>query len=211
MAFVLDIETVGQSREDIPARALDYLFRALERDHPEPEELERRRQELQSRFGLDPTTGRIVCVGVLDTETAFERAFTNIAEKDLLASFWDWLAETRPALVVTFNGKRFDVPYLNIRSAIHGLAPEVVIPAEPGSLAPHFDVREALEGDDRRRRGSLDFFCAVFGIPSPKEEMDGSLVEEAFAQGRIADIARYCLADCRATAALYERLRPFYR
>jgi hypothetical protein len=211
MAIVLDIETVGQRVSDVPPRALDYLFRALERDAPEPADLERRKKELVSRFGLDPTTGRIVCVGVLDTESDFERVFTHFSERDLLVSFWEWLASEKPALVVTFNGKRFDVPYLNVRSAIHGLEPDFVIPAAPGSLSPHFDVREALEGDDRRRRGSLDYFCAVFGFPSPKEEMDGSLVDAAFAEGRIDDIARYCLADCRATASLYRRLEPFYK
>jgi hypothetical protein len=210
MAFVLDIETVGQRLDQLPPRAIDYLFRGLERDAPEPNDFEQRKKDLVSRFGLDPTTGRIVCVGVVDTESDFERTFTHVSERDLLASFWEWLAQTKPELVVTFNGKRFDVPYLNVRSAIHGLEPEVVIPAEPGSVSPHFDVREVMEGDDRRRRGSLDYFCAVFSIPSPKAEMDGTLVEAAFAEGRIGDIARYCLADCRATAALYQRLKPFY-
>jgi predicted PolB exonuclease-like 3'-5' exonuclease len=40
--------------------------------------------------------------------------------------------------------------------------------------------------------------------------MDGSQVGEAFEQGRLEEIARYCLADCRATAALYQRLKPYY-
>ncbi|MGH9319987.1 MAG: ribonuclease H-like domain-containing protein [Vicinamibacteria bacterium] len=207
MAIVLDIETVGQRVEEIPERALDYLFRALERDAPEPEDLDRRREELLSRLSLDPTTGRIVCIGVLDSESGFERTFTHESEKDLLASFWNWVAEARPSLLVTFNGKRFDVPYLNIRSAIHGLEPALPIPPRQGA---HFDVREALEGDDRRRRGSLDYFCAIFGLRSPKEEMNGSLVAQAFAEGRIEDIARYCLEDCRATLGLYRRLRVFY-
>ena len=51
MALVLDIETVGQSIDAVPERALDYLFRGLERDSPEPEELEKRREDLVSRFG----------------------------------------------------------------------------------------------------------------------------------------------------------------
>ena len=207
MAIVLDIETVGQSSEEIPERALDYLFRGLERDAPDPEELERRREELLSRLGLDPTTGRIVCIGVVDSETSFERTFSHIDEKELLESFWRWLEGARPSLFVSFNGRRFDVPYLNIRSAIHGIEPAYPIPLEWSS---HFDVREAFEGDDKRRRGSLDYFCAVFGLPSPKVEMDGSLVGQVYAEGRIEDIERYCLADCRATLALYRRLRPFY-
>ena len=207
MAIVLDIETIGQSVEEIPERALDYLFRGLERDAPDPEELERRRKDLLSRLGLDPTTGRIVCVGILDSESSFERTFSHIDEKELLESFWRWLESARPTLFVSFNGRRFDVPYLNIRSAIHGIEPPYPIPL---GWSSHFDVREAFEGDDKRRRGSLDYFCAVFGLPSPKMEMDGSGVGQAYAEGRIEDIERYCLADCRATLALYRRLRPFY-
>ena len=57
MALVLDIETVGQSIDAVPERALDYLFRGLERDSPEPEELEKRREDLVSRFGLGPDHG----------------------------------------------------------------------------------------------------------------------------------------------------------
>jgi predicted PolB exonuclease-like 3'-5' exonuclease len=207
MAIVLDIETIGQPVEEIPERALDYLFRGLERDAPDPAELERRREDLVSRLGLDPTTGRVVCIGVVDGETPFERTFAEADEKELLESFWRWLEAARPTLFVTFNGRRFDVPYLNIRSAIHGIEPAYPIPL---GWSSHFDVREALEGDDKRRRGSLDYFCAVFGVPSPKMEMDGSLVGQAYAEGRIADIERYCLADCRATLDLYRRLRPFY-
>src|SRR3990172_9050538 len=103
MAIVLDIETIGQSVDEIPERALDYLFRSLERDAPDPVELERRREELVSRLGLDPTTGRVVCIGVVDSETPFERTFSHTDEKDLLGSFWAWLEGARPSLFVTFN------------------------------------------------------------------------------------------------------------
>jgi DNA polymerase elongation subunit (family B) len=207
MAIVLDIETVGQRPEEIPERALEYLLQALERDAPDSQELERRREDLFSRLGLDPTTGRIVCIGIVDAETSEERTFSRLEEKSLLESFWKWLEGARPTLFVTFNGRRFDVPYLHVRSAIHGIEPAYPIPL---GWSAHFDVREALEGDDKRRRGSLDYFCAVFGVPSPKTEMDGSLVGQAFVEGRIEDIERYCLADCRATLALFRRLRPFY-
>ncbi len=208
--LVLDIETVGQAEAEVPDRALDYLKRGLERDRPAPEELDRRYADLVSRFGLDPTTGRIVVIGVVDAESGAEHVFSDDSEAELLARFWAFVAENTPALYVTFNGKRFDVPYLNVRSAFHRLRPSVVIPAEPDTRQPHFDVREVLEGGDRRRRGGLDYFCAVFGIPSPKIEMAGAEVGSAFDEGRLDDIIRYCLSDCRATLALYERLAPFY-
>lgn len=208
--LVLDIETIGQREEEVPERALDYLKRGLERDRPAPEELDRRYEELVSRFGLDPTTGRIVVVGIVDADSEAEHVFAASSEPELLTQFWSFIAETSPERIVTFNGKRFDVPYLNVRSAIHGLTPPATLDAEPGSRHSHFDVREVLESGDRRRRGGLDYFCAVFGIPSPKIEMAGADVAAAHEQGRLDDIIRYCLADCRATLALYQRLAPFY-
>jgi DNA polymerase elongation subunit (family B) len=207
MPIVLDIETVGRRVEEIPERALEYLYRGLERDAPDPEELERRREELLSRLGLDPATGKVVCIGVIDAETSVERAFSHADERELLQSFWAWLDSARPTLFVSFNGRRFDVPYLNMRSAIHRIQPAYPIPL---GWSSHFDVREVIEGDDKRRRGSLDYFCAIFDVPSPKMEMDGSLVAQYYSEGRIEDIERYCLSDCRATLALYRRLQPFY-
>ena len=144
MALVLDIETVGAPVEEIPARALDYLYRGLERDHPDPDELERRRRELLERFGLDPTTGRVVCVGALDTETKEETAFHRGREPEILRRFWDFLAEKAPERIVTFNGKRFDFPYLNVRSAILSIAPRRRLDNEPFRTRPHFDVQEVL-------------------------------------------------------------------
>lgn len=209
-ALVLDIETVSRSVEDIPERALEYLFKSLTRDQPDEEEVEKRREDMISRFGLDPTTGRVIVIGVLDVGTRAETVFADDSEKELLSKFWDWLAANEREPYVTFNGKRFDIPFLNVRSAIHGLAPSKVIPADPLTTHPHFDVREVFEGNDRRRRGSLDYFTAIFGIPSPKSKMDGAQVNDAYAEGRLDDIVQYCLEDCRATAAIYERLAPFY-
>jgi predicted PolB exonuclease-like 3'-5' exonuclease len=40
--------------------------------------------------------------------------------------------------------------------------------------------------------------------------MDGAKVNDAYAEGRLDDIVQYCLEDCRATAAIYERLAPLY-
>lgn len=210
MALVVDIETVGRASWEIPPRVLAYLFRHLERDGEGQEEIEARRQEIIGRFSLDPATGAIICIGLLDTENGHERALYYREEKKLLTAFWDVLGQNPPELFVTFNGKTFDFPFINIRSAILGISPSMPLPMRRHTTEPHFDVREVLAGNDRHRQGNLDYFCAVFDIPSPKEHMDGAAVGEAFRQGRLDEIARYCLADCRATAALYERLRPYY-
>lgn len=210
MPVVIDIETIGQTPEEIPSRALEHLYRGLARDDVDEEELAQRKKVLEDRFGLDPTTGRIVCIGLLDTDRREETAFFGELETSILTSFWEYLGRVRPERFVTFNGKSFDFPYIRIRSAVLAVGPTMPLPTRRYSTHPHFDVREVLAGYDSRRKGNLDYFCAVFGIPSPKLHLDGSLVAEAFREGRIEEIVRYCLDDCRATAALYERLRPFF-
>jgi DNA polymerase elongation subunit (family B) len=210
MALVVDIETVGQAPDEIPARALDYLFRSVSRDNPSEDEVEARRRELVERFGLDPTTGRVICIGLVETESGEEKALSHRDEGRLLSSFWQFLEDEKPGRFVTFNGKSFDFPYINIRSAILEVPPTMVLPTGRYTTHPHFDVREVLAGYERHRRGNLDYFCAVFGIPSPKENLSGAEVGRAYREGRLDEIASYCLADCRATAALYERLQAYW-
>jgi hypothetical protein len=202
---VVDIETVGQDRDGLSPRALEILLKDAGS--------EAEREETESRFALDPCTGRIVCIGVYWVEVDRSRAYCQREENELLANFWADLAQIRPTRFVTFNGKSFDFPYINVRSAILGVPSPRDLRLDTRRFATdrHFDVREALTNYDRYRKGTLEFFCEVFGVPSPKDGLDGSQVGEYFRQGRLDEIARYCLADCRATAELYRRLRPYFR
>jgi hypothetical protein len=202
---VVDIETVGQERRRLPPRALEILLRDAESDAD--------REELVRRFALDPATGRIVCIGVYWIEVDRSRAYYHRDEMELLANFWSDIAQIRPTRFVTFNGKSFDFPYINVRSAILGVPSprDLLLDTRRFSTERHFDVREVLTNYDRYRKGTLEFFCQIFGVASPKDGLDGSKVGEFFAQGRMEEIANYCLADCKATAELYRRLRPYFR
>ncbi len=60
----------------------------------------------------------------------------------------------------------------------------------------------------RSCEGTLDFWCRQFGIESPKGGFDGSDVGAAYRDGRLGEIARYCVGDARATARLDLRLIP---
>ena len=53
--LIIDFATVGQDRESIPERALDILLVTEDDEATE---------EIVGRFGLDPCTGRIICIGV---------------------------------------------------------------------------------------------------------------------------------------------------
>src|SRR5687767_11159085 len=107
--LVVDIETVGQDPDGIPARAREILLDV---------ETDEDRQRVLDCLGLDPCTGRIICIGVYWLELDRVRAYCQADERELLANFWADLGQIRPYRFVTFNGKSFDFPFINIRSAI---------------------------------------------------------------------------------------------
>ena len=202
--LVVDIETVGQETEEIPSRAREILLDV---------QTDEDRERVLGSLGLDPCTGRIICIGVYWLELDKARAYCQSDERELLANFWADLGQIRPHRFVTFNGKSFDFPYINIRSAIMGvpIPRDIQLDTRRFNIERHFDVREVLTNYDRYRKGTLEFFCDIFGVPSPKNGIDGSKVGDFFKAGRLDDIAHYCMADCRATGALYERLKHYYR
>jgi DNA polymerase elongation subunit (family B) len=202
--LVIDIETVGQEPEVIPERAREILLNVDSDDD---------RQRVLEGLGLDPCTGRIICIGVHWIELDRSRVYCQADERELLANFWSDIGQIRPQRFVTFNGKSFDFPYINIRSAIMGvpIPRDVFLDTRRFSSDRHFDVREILTNYDRYRKGTLEFFCEIFGVPSPKDGINGSSVGDYFKAGYLDKIAQYCLADCRATGELYLKLRNYYR
>lgn len=64
--------------------------------------------------GLDPTVGRVLAVAVAGPDG--ERVFTHADEATLLTELDGWLRDLRPGVLVTWNGARFDLPYLATRA-----------------------------------------------------------------------------------------------
>jgi uncharacterized protein YprB with RNaseH-like and TPR domain len=129
-----------------------------------------------------------------------------MSEAELLRSFWH-LADSAE-LVVSYNGRGFDVPFLVVRSLILGVPARVDLLSSPFSLRPHLDLFRLI-GHGRGGPGStsLDVICWALGIESPKGAMDGSMVAPTYARGDIESIAGYNAADVRATTAVFRHLR----
>ncbi len=220
--LAVDIETVGFDWDELHPEVQDYLMRRA-RDDDE-------RSRVKDQLGLHPGTGRVVAIalwrpyedrgGVLVEDPAataprwapFPEAGAGAliyrgSERDILTEFWRYVSQHAGTLI-TFNGRSFDGPFLMIRSAILGVVPTRNLVPYRYSFQDHCDLAEVLSFYGARQRNSFLFWCHQFGIPSPKQAMDGAEVGEAYRQGRIDDIARYCLADARATAELYRRLEP---
>lgn len=127
----------------------------------------------------------------------------SVTEPQLLRAFWALAAQAD--VVVSYNGRGFDVPFLVGRSLIHGIPARVDLLSNRYSIRPHLDLWAVLGSG--RGPSSLDVVCWALGLTSPKEEMDGSMVATAYAKGDVASIALYNAGDVRATSGVYQRVR----
>ena len=131
-----------------------------------------------------------------------------MTEKEMLEHFWRGGAEYDT--FVSFNGRGFDVPFLMVRSAVHGIRPSKDLMSNrylesQNYQARHIDLMDQLSFYGAvRRKGSLHLWCHAFGIKSPKAEgITGDDVKRLYDEGRFLDIARYNAGDLTATRELY--------
>lgn len=215
--LVFDIETVpGVDPHELPEGIGKALVRATDRNEGD----EGKAMSLSPYFGKvvslafgegdpEPGEGEGVTTFVVPPP-GHARELPNgmlpMSEAELLRSFWH-LADAAD-LIVTFNGRGFDVPFLVTRSLILGVPARVDLLSSPFSLRPHLDLYRLLgHGHGGLGSTSLDVTCWALGIESPKGAMDGSMVAPTYARGDIEAIATYNAADVRATASVYRHLR----
>ena len=225
--LVFDIETSALPVENFDDVQQEYLFREAAK-LPDDAARAAKRAELAQFMSLWPFTSQIVCVAMLNADTArgqvlflaedYEDAaedgpveFVPCAdETELLTAFWDVAKHYDE--IVTFNGRGFDVPFLYLRSA------QLNVPITKKNwlgyryaVEPHCDLAEQLTfygvsgRDGAARKFNLDFYCKAFGIESPKSHgVTGMDVKDLLAAGKYQEIAEYCLRDVKATVQLYQ-------
>jgi predicted PolB exonuclease-like 3'-5' exonuclease len=109
------------------------------------------------------------------------------------------------AALVTFHGKGFDLPVLELRSLKHGIPmPASAAAARRGSGAEHHDLKEQLAGTGTA--APLDLYAKLVGLPG-KEDVAGEDVAALYAAGDLDRIAAYCMSDVVQTFLLFLRLR----
>ncbi len=155
--------------------------------------------------------GRIVCISVGYIHWEGEEAqikvksFFDIDEVKILQGFKQMLESPRIQgwQLCAHNGKEFDFPYLCRRFLINKIVlPRLLqIQGKKPWETPFVDSMELWKFGDYKSYTKLELLCATFGIPSPKSDMDGSMVGEVFwNEADVERIARYCEQDVVATA-----------
>ncbi|QQS61505.1 MAG: ribonuclease H-like domain-containing protein [Candidatus Moraniibacteriota bacterium] len=224
--LVLDIETKGESYDEMDEPTREALTRWIDRETNDPKEHEELLTYVKEGMGFSPLTGEIIALGLLDVEKnksvvyfqAPGEVFGEFQENGVLFKQMDeakmlfhfWKGVQKYSTLVTFNGRSFDVPFLMVRSAVHSIRPTKNFLSNrymslQRSEAKHVDLQEELSFYGAlRRKGSLHLWCRAFGIESPKiQGVSGNDVSRLFAQKQYKDIARYNVRDIEATRDLY--------
>ena len=130
-------------------------------------------------------------------------------EHRLLEDFSRFVGKARPVLV-TYNGRSFDLPVIALRSLCHGVSLGWYYRERNVryrySEEGHLDLCDWLADHGATRSGSLDAVARLIGLPG-KVGVDGSQVEGLYLAGQLGAIQRYCLADVTQTALLFLRFR----
>ncbi|MCA8944523.1 MAG: ribonuclease H-like domain-containing protein [Planctomycetes bacterium] len=214
-SLVFDIETVPATEiRELPPTIVKSLT----------EHADRREMEQSAVMGLSPYFGKVVTLAFGEGEESIDAQQVTVlavdhpkrpsqelpdwvrlvSEAELLHCFWS-LASVAD-VVVSFNGRGFDVPFLVGRSLVHGIDARVDLLSNRFGLRPHLDLLDVVS---QRGRGpaNLDVICWALGIESPKGEMDGSMVAPAYERGDLGEIAKYNRSDVRATTQVYQTVR----
>ncbi|MDD5186061.1 MAG: ribonuclease H-like domain-containing protein, partial [Paludibacter sp.] len=116
---------------------------------------------------------------------------------------------TREHTVCGHNIKEFDIPYICRRMLINGLPlpPIFQIAGKKPWEISFIDTLELWKFGDYKNYTSLKLLTAVFGIPTPKDDIDGSQVAHVYyIEKNIERIATYCQKDVLATAQVFLRM-----
>jgi len=170
------------------------------------------------KAGIWAEFGKIICISVgffhnTTSKRDFRvKSFFGKDEVKLLSAFSTLLQtsfENKQNLLCGHNIKEFDIPYIARRMLINTM----ILPKSLNLMGkkpwevPHLDTLELWKFGDYKHFTSLKLLTEVLGIPSPKEDIDGSQVRDVFyEENDLNRIKTYCEKDVIAVAQVVLKL-----
>ena len=230
--FFVDIETVPghASHADLPAAQQPLWKKFCEKRHAKELALGQTHEELFANGGLYAEFGKVVCISVgffrMRTDDTLEFRTKSFADEDeckVLGGFSHFLQRYAPYgpsryakldsagpdgyFLCAHNGREFDYGYLGRRMLICGqdIPPMLDVAGHKPWDLPHLlDTMELGKFGDNKGHITLALLAGVFGIPSPKDDIDGSHVGRTFwVDNDLARIVTYCEKDIITTARIF--------
>jgi len=209
----LDIETVpcSPSFDD-----LDTTFQAL---WAEKTAWQRKEEYTPAEFyklkaGVMAEFAKIICISVgylfvEKNENHFRiKSFYGDDEKQIITDFNELLNSQfskKQHQLCAHNGKEFDFPFIARRTLINGLKlPALLdIAGKKPWEVNHLDTMELWKFGDYKHYTSIKLLAALFNIPTPKDDIDGSKVAGVYWNDKdLERIKKYCQKDTLTVAQL---------
>jgi len=211
----LDIETVPEVEDFNDLLEEKQELFALKTQYQRKDEFTS--EEFYERAGIWAEFGKIVCISVgyftkFNSENREFRVKSLIGEETTILQNFKGLLNNhfnKPQHVLCgHNGKEFDFPFIARRMIIHQIElPEKLnlFGKKPWEIA-HLDTMDMWKFGDYKHFTSLKLLTNILGIPSPKDDIDGSQVGAVFYKEKdVKRIADYCEKDTIAVAQLLLR------
>ncbi len=164
-------------------------------------------EDVYHRAAIYAEFGKIVCIscgclqGNGEGKKIVIKSYFGHDEKKLLLDFAAMLQSwsgSPDKFLCAHNGKEFDYPYLCRRMVINGIEiPEILkISGRKPWEVRHLDTMELWKFGDYKSFTSLKLLAKVLGIPSPKDDIDGSMVHSVYwVEKDLERIVLYCQKD----------------
>jgi 3'-5' exonuclease len=168
------------------------------------------------RAGILSEFGKIVCLScglIIDDKKIRVKSFYGDHEKKILFGFNELLKSNyfkSNLILCAHNGKEFDFPYLARQMVIHQMElPEILrMHGKKPWEIPHLDTMELWKFGDYKHYTSLDLLAHIFGLSSPKEDLDGNEVYNVFYKDKnLERIKSYCENDVVTLINVFRRMR----
>jgi hypothetical protein len=172
---------------------------------------------IYARAGIYAEFGKIICISVgavkaVDGQLAITiKSFYGDEEKEILNDFVNLINtkyNRKEHLLCGHNAKEFDIPYLSRRMMINGIKLPAMLDLagkKPWEV-PHLDTMELWKFGDYKNFTSLELLATLFGIPTPKDDIEGSDVARVYYIEKDLDrIVKYCQKDVLTVVQLILR------
>ena len=162
--------------------------------------------EIHEDTSFEGTFGRICCIGVIkeDERGIMQKEVFSGTEKEILTKFWQVAAGVHRFIGHNIWG--FDLPFIYKRSVIHNVKPRLDISFARYRNTPIYDTLQEWELWNFGKSQKLDTLAKVLGLPSSKDDMDGSMVWQSYKDGRLDEICKYCMKDVELTRKVYYKM-----
>lgn len=212
----LDIETVPQQQDwsDLSEEIQELFEKKTQYQRKE----EFSADEFYERAGIWAEFGKIICISVgyfVEIENVKQLRVTSFFGDDehkILVNFKVLLDKhfaKKQHVLCAHNGKEFDFPFIARRMIINkiDLPQKLNLFGKKPWEVPHLDTLELWRFGDYKHYTSLKLLTAILGIPSPKDDIDGSEVAKVYyIEKNLKRIVSYCEKDTIAVAQIILRL-----